>query len=421
MLVVGRENFGFMPSFRRPSFFNLKISIVYSPQENNPSTEPTLFCAPHGTATMASQGKAKRKTVLSDDDAAYSEGDEDGFDDDDEGYIEVKVPTLFGNNIEDEVEEPDFDYPTERKQLNLFLFHQKAPQICGFFTKNLQGIEDMNRFVLPSSDQITEANDMLSEEMRKLRFRNGKKPCSVAVFRVTDTTETLCGIFPCLKSSGGATQGLKMWDRHLNEGRLLEKGEEGILCKSGSIRVKAIACLTGESFSSIKARVDLFDPDRTRFASMMKEIIAQSVTGDLELKEADGRINVKNGGDNYKCLNDAVRNRAFNDRVPLRIWDRLPKHLAMKYSAPTTGKNKGRTLISVGLIQEYQLHVDMNGVPSANGARQIRFIDPGFDSSKIRNARDYVPTANMKQLAVETEERKKFKKEAKREKSVRIK
>ena len=77
--------------------------------------------------------------------------------------------------------------------------------------------------------------------------------------------------------------------------------------------------------------------------------------------------------------------------------------------------------ISAGLIQEYQLHVDMNGLPSANGTRQIRFIDPGFDSSKIRNARDYVPTENMKQLAVETEERKKFKKEAKREKSVRIK
>ena len=103
--------------------------------------------------------------VLSDDDASYSEGDEDDVDDDDEGYIEVQVPTLFGNNIEDGVDEPDFDYPTERKQLNLFLFHQKAPKICGFFTKNLHGIEDMNRFVLPSSDQITEANDMLSEEM----------------------------------------------------------------------------------------------------------------------------------------------------------------------------------------------------------------------------------------------------------------
>ena len=262
---------------------------------------------------------------------------------------------------------------------------------------------------------------MLSEEMRKLRFRNGKKPCSVAVFRVTDTTETLCGIFPCLKSSGGATQGLKMWGRHLNEGRLLEKGEEGILCKSGSIRVKAIACLTGESFSSIKARVDLFDPNCTRFASMMKKIIAQSITGKLEVKEADGRINVKHGGNNYKCLTDAVTNGAFGDRVPLKIWGRLPNHLAMKYSAPTTGQNKGRTIISVGLIQEYQLHVNMNGLPSAKGTRQIRFIDLGFDSSKIKNGRDYIPMVNMKELAAETEECKKFKKEAKWEKSVRIK
>ena len=44
--------------------------------------------------------KAKRKTVLSDDDASYSEGDEDDVDDDDEGNIEVQVPTLIGNNIE---------------------------------------------------------------------------------------------------------------------------------------------------------------------------------------------------------------------------------------------------------------------------------------------------------------------------------
>ncbi len=50
-------------------------------------------------------------------------------------------------------------------------------------------------------------------------------------------------------------------------------------------------------FSSIKARVDLFNPDRNQFASMMKEIIAQSVTGELEVKEADGHINVKNGRD----------------------------------------------------------------------------------------------------------------------------
>ncbi len=146
---------------------------------------------------------------------------------------------------------------------------------------------------------------------------------------------------------------------------------------------------------------------------MMKEIIAQSVTGKLDVKEADGRINVKNGGDNYKCLNDAIRKSAFPGRVPLRIWGRLPKRLAMKYC--------GRAIISVGLIQEYQLHVDMNGLPSAKGTRQIRFIDPGFDSSKIKNARDYVPMANMKELAAETEECKKFKKEAKREKSVRIK
>ena len=103
--------------------------------------------------------------VLSDDDASYSEGDEDDVDDDDEGNIEVQVPTLFGNKIEDGVEEPDFVYPTERKQLNLFLFHQEAPLFCGFFTKNLHGFEDMNRFVLPTSDQTTEANDMLSEEM----------------------------------------------------------------------------------------------------------------------------------------------------------------------------------------------------------------------------------------------------------------
>ena len=196
-----------------------------------------------------------------------------------------------------------------------------------------------------------------------------------------------------------------MSSRLLQEAGLLEKGEGGILCKIGSIRVKAIACLTGESFSSIKARVDLFDPDRTRFSSMMKEIIAQSFTGDLDVKEADGRINVKNGGDNYKCLNDAIRKSAFPGRVPLRIWGRLPKRLAMKYC--------GRAIISVGLIQEYQLHVDMNGLPNGRATRQIRFIDPGFDSSKIRNARDYVPWANMKELAVEAEERKKFKNEAK--------
>ena len=30
---------------------------------------------------------------------------------------------------------------------------------------------------------------------------------------------------------------------------------------------------------------------------MMKEIIAQSVTGELEVKEADSHINVKNGRD----------------------------------------------------------------------------------------------------------------------------
>ena len=275
----------------------------------------------------------------------------------------------------------------------------------------------MNRFVLPSSDQITEANDMLSEEMRKLRFKNGKTPCSVAVFRVTDTTETLCGVFPCLHKSGGAIKALSMSNSLLQEGRLLEKGEGGILCKGGSIRVKVIACLTGESFSSIKARVDLFDPDRTRFASMMKIIIAQSVTGELEVKEADGRINVKNGGDNYTSLTDATKKGAMNKRVPLKIWGRLPTHLAMKYSMPTMGPNKGRTIISVGLIQDYQLHVDMNGLPSAKGTYHIRFIDPGFDSSKIKNTRDYVPMANMKELAVETEERKKFKKEAKREKS----
>ncbi len=65
------------------------------------------------------------------------------------------------------------------------------------------------------------------------------------------------------------------------------------------------------------------------------------------------------------------------------------------------------------LIQEYQLHVDMNGLPNGRATRQIRFIDPGFYSSKIRSARDYVPSANMKELAVEAEERKKFKKEAK--------
>ena len=201
--------------------------------------------------------------VLSNDDASYSEGDEDDVDDDDEGYIEVQVPTLFGNNFEDGVNEADLVYPTERKQLNLFLFHQKAPQICGFFTKNLHGFEDMNRFVLPTSDQITEANDMLSEEMQKLRFKNGQQPCPVAVFRVTGTTETLCGVFPCLRGSYGAIQGLAMSCRLLLKARLLENGEGGILCKSGSIRVKAIACMTGESFSSIKARVDLCDPDRT--------------------------------------------------------------------------------------------------------------------------------------------------------------
>ena len=82
--------------------------------------------------------------------------------------------------------------------------------------------------------------------------------------------------------------------------------------------------MTGESFSSIKARVDLFDPDRTRFASMMKEIIAQSVTGDLEVKEADGRINVKNGGDNYTSLTDATKKGAMNKRVPLKIWGSCP-------------------------------------------------------------------------------------------------
>ena len=108
--------------------------------------------------------------------------------------------------------------------------------------------------------------------------------------------------------------------------------------------------MTGELFSSIKATVDLFDPDCTRFASMMKKIIAQSVTGELEVKEADGRINMKNGGYNYKSLNDAVRKGNFGNRVSLKIWDRLPKHLAMKYSAPTTGQIKGRTIISVGLI-----------------------------------------------------------------------
>ncbi len=102
----------------------------------------------------------------------------------------------------------------------------------------------MNRYVLPTSDQITEANDMLSEEMRKLRFTKGKKPCPVAVFRVTDTTETLCGVFPCLSKSYGAMQALVMSCNLLHEGHLLEKGEGGILCKSGSIRVKAIACLT---------------------------------------------------------------------------------------------------------------------------------------------------------------------------------
>ena len=118
-------------------------------------------------------------------------------------------------------------------------------------------------------------------------------------------------------------------------------------------------------------------------------------------------------GNNYKCLSDAVRKSAMTNMVLLKIWGRLPKHLAMKYSAPTTGQNKGRTTISVGLIQDYQLHVDMNGLPSAKGTRHIRFIDPGFDSSKIHNARDYVPSANMKELAVEMEERKKFKKEAK--------
>jgi len=51
--------------------------------------------------------------VLSDDDASYSEGDEDDVDDDDEGYIEVQVPTLFGNNFEDGVNEADLVYPTE--------------------------------------------------------------------------------------------------------------------------------------------------------------------------------------------------------------------------------------------------------------------------------------------------------------------
>ena len=58
-------------------------------------------------------GKAKRKTVLSDDDASFSVGDEDDVNDNDEGNIEVQVPTLFGNKIKDGVEEPDFVYPTE--------------------------------------------------------------------------------------------------------------------------------------------------------------------------------------------------------------------------------------------------------------------------------------------------------------------
>ena len=133
----------------------------------------------------------------------------------------------------------------------------------------------------------------------------------------------------------------------------------------------------------------------------MKKIIAQSVTGELEVKEADGRINVKNGGNNYKCLTDAVTKGAFGNRVPLKIWGRLPNHLTMKFSAPTTGQNKGRTIISVGLIQEYQLHVDMNGLPNGRATRQIRFIDPGFDSSKIRNARDYVPMANSMKVLIE--------------------
>ena len=68
--------------------------------------------------------------VLSDDDASYSEGDKDDVDDDDEGYIEVQVPTLFGNNFEDGVNEADLVYPTEQKQLNLSLFHQKASPVA---------------------------------------------------------------------------------------------------------------------------------------------------------------------------------------------------------------------------------------------------------------------------------------------------
>jgi hypothetical protein len=43
----------------------------------------------------------------------------------------------------------------------------------------------------------------------------------------------------------------------------------------------------------------------------------------------------------------------------------------------------------------------MNGLPSAKGTRQIRFINPGFDSSKIRNARDYVPMANSMKVLIE--------------------
>ncbi len=38
-----------------------------------------------------------------------------------------------------------------------------------------------------------------------------------------------------------------------------------------------------------------------------------------------------------------------------------------------------------------------------------------LNTTKIHNARYYVPSANMKELAAEMEERKKFKKEAKRE------
>ena len=128
----------------------------------------------------------------------------------------------------------------------------------------------------------------------------------------------------------------------------------------------------------------------------------------------------KNEGENYVNLSTVNHKAAFGTTVHKTLLERLPndlaeKHLSVHPSLPS------RTVISIGLIHDFQVHVDQRGLPehafSHKEAQRIRFLNPTFDSARIPRSAEYVrPRLSRKELKKESEDEKAYKKLAKRSK-----